>query len=254
MKIAAFVDDSGAVAGFYEKGHICLYDQVSGTWEIARRIMMDIDVEMSLAEIKAIFYSAMSQLEDCKVFIVREFKGLFHALLMEELGFHTWKSAGTMLEQLDNVVRQEREYVAELEKQAQTNAGKQAGRTSGHGGCGGGCSSSRPAATIAHGRESCGAGCDVPRPVLVGDIKEGRYSINLAEILQDNPALNSRQVLIPALEETAFKKLEILCDHTPRWFYNELNNLNLAAEPETRDVTGRWLKVVVLPKFCSPGQ
>lgn len=248
MKIAAFVDDSGAVAGFYEKGHVCLYEQVSGTWEIAKRIMMDINVEMSLAEIKEIFYSAMSQLEDCKVFIVSEFKGLFHALLMEELGFHTWKSAGTMFEQLDNVVRQEREYVAELEKQAQTDAGKQADRISGHGGCGGGCSPSRQVPAIARGSESCGSGCDVPRPVLVGDIKEGRYSINLAGILQDNPALNSRQVLIPALEERSFKKLEIICHHIPRWFYNELRNLKLAASPEVPDESGQWLKVVVSPK------
>ncbi|MFA7059901.1 MAG: Fe-only nitrogenase accessory protein AnfO [Pedobacter sp.] len=248
MKIAAFVNDSGAAAGFYEKGHVCLYDQVSGTWEIAKKITMEINVEMSLAEIKEIFYSAMSQLEDCKVFIVREFKGLFHALLMEELGFHTWKSAGTMLEQLDNVVGQETEYVAELEKQAQANAGKQLGRTAGNGSCGGDCSSSRQAATITRGSESCEAGCDVPRPVLISDIKEGCYSINLAEILQDNPALNSRQVLIPALEETSFKKLEIICDHTPRWFQNELNNLNLMAEPETLDASGHWLKIVVVPK------
>jgi len=237
MKIAAFVNDSGTTAGFYEKGHVCLYDQVAGTWEIAKKIALDINMEMNLTEIKETFFRAMSQLEDCKVFIVREFKGLFHALLMEELGFHTWKSAGTMLEQLDNVVRQETEYVAEREKQA--------GRTSGYGGCAGSCSSSRQIPTIARGSESCEAGGDVPRPVLIGDKTEGRYVINLAEILQDNPALNSRQVLIPALEGIRFKKLEILCDHIPRWFHNELRNLQLTAESEAPDETGKWLKVVV---------
>jgi len=245
MKIAAFVDDSGAAASFYEKGHICLYDRVSGTWEIVKKISLEITIEMSLAEIKETFFHATSQLEDCKVFIVREFKGLFHALLMEELGFHTWKSAGTMREQLDNVVRQETEYAAEREKQALANAGKPPVRVAGHGGCGGSCSSSRQTPAIARGSESCETGGDVPRPVLVSDRAEGRYVIHLAEILQDNPTLNSRQVLIPVLEERSFKKLEILCGHIPRWFHNELRNLQLTADPEAPDETGKWLKVVV---------
>jgi Fe-only nitrogenase accessory protein AnfO len=89
---------------------------------------------------------------------------------------------------------------------------------------------------------------DIPLPVLIGDITEGHYSINLAEILQDNPALNSRQVLIPALEEKTFKKLEIICDHIPRWFNNELRNLKLTAELEVPDESGKWLKIVVAPK------
>ena len=199
-------------------------------------------------ETKDQFFKAMSQFEDCKVFIVKKFKGLFHALLMEELGFHTWKSEGPIGEQLDNVVLLEKEYVAELEKQALANAGKPVVKASGHGGCGGGCSSSsRQSAPSRQDCEPCGVSYDIPLPVLVGDIQEGRYLINLAEIINDNPALNSRQVLIPALEDTSFKKLEIICDHIPRWFYNELRNLKLAAEPEVPDETGQWLKVVVSP-------
>lgn len=242
MKIAAYVDDSGAATGFYEKGQICLYDQVSGQWEITKKIPLQINQEMRLLDIKELFFHAMSQLEDCKVFIVREFKGLFHALLIEELGFHTWKSEGTMREQLDNVVRQETEYVAEREKQALANANKPKVRVASSGGCGGGCSPARLAA-MAGG--SCESACDVPLPVLIGDISEGRYSINLAEILEENPALNSRQILMPALEGTSFKKLVIICDHLPRWFNNELRNLKLTAESEVPDETGKWLKVVV---------
>jgi len=245
MKIAAFVDDSGAATGFYEKGQICLYDQVSGQWEITKKIPLQINQEMRLLDIKELFSHAMSQLEDCKVFIVREFKGLFHALLIEELGFHTWKSEGTMREQLDNVVRQETEYVAEREKQALANANKPKVRVASSGGCGGGCSPARLAA-MAGG--SCESACDVPLPVLIGDISEGRYSINLAEILEENPALNSRQILMPPLEERSFKKLEIICHHIPRWFYNELRNLKLTAGPEVPDDSGQWLKVVVSPK------
>ncbi len=248
MKIAAYVDDSGAATGFYEKGQICLYDQVSGQWEITQKIPLQINQEMRLLEIKELFFSAIFQLEGCKVFIVREFKGLFHALLIEELGFHTWKSEGTMREQLDNVVRQEAEYVVELEKQALANANKPKVRVASSGGCGGGCSPLRLAAMAGQAGGPCESACDVPLPVLIGDISEGRYSINLAEILDENPSLNSRQILMPALEETSFKMLEIICDHIPRWFNNELRNLKLMAEPEVPDESGKWLKVVVSPK------
>jgi Fe-only nitrogenase accessory protein AnfO len=245
MKIATFVNDNGDVAGFYEKGRLCRYEQVSGEWKITREVVLDINEEMGLLETKDIFFKAMSQLEDCKVFIVKKFKGLFHALLMEELGFHTWKSEGTMREQLDNVVQLEKEYVVELEKQALANVGKPSVRTSGHGGCGGGCSSSRR--TAGTGQDSGLCTADIPLPVPIGDREEGHYLIHLAEILQDNAALNSWQVLVPTLEGKAFKKLEIICDHIPKWFNNELRNLKLTAEPEVPDESGQWLKVVVSP-------
>jgi Fe-only nitrogenase accessory protein AnfO len=247
MKIATFVNDNGDVAGFYEKGRLCRYEQVSGEWKITREVALDINEEMGLLETKDLFFKAMSQLEDCKVFIVKKFKGLFHALLMEELGFHTWKSEGTMREQLDNVVQLEKEYVVELEKQALANAGKPPVRAGGHGGCGGGCSSPRQSAPARQNCEPCGISPDIPLPELVGDIQEGRYQINLAEIMRVNPALNSWQVLVPTLERKAFKKLEIICDHMPKWFNNELRNLKLTAEPEVPDESGLWLKIVVSP-------
>lgn len=246
MKIAAYVDADGAAAGFYEKGAVCLYRQVSGKWELSKKIPLEIDLERGLAETKETFFAAMAQLEDCRVFIVREFKGLFHALLMEELGFHTWKSEGSMLEQLDNVVRQETAYVAELEKQAAVEAGKLAAKGGG-GGCGGGCSSGGRGAQRGVEVEARAAAVDAPQALPVGASEEGRYSINLAQMLLDNPALNSRQILIPALEETSFKKLEVICDHVPRWFCNELRNLRLTAESPVPDESGRWLKITVSP-------
>jgi len=245
MKIATFINDNGDVAGFYEKGRLCRYEHVSGAWKITGEVALDIDAEMGLLETKELFFSAMSQFEDCKVFIVKKFKGLFHALLMEELGFHTWKSEGTVTEQLDNVVVLEKEYVAELEKQALENAGKPPVRSGGHGGCGGGCSSSRQTARTGQDSGPCTA--DIPLPVPLGDKEEGHYVVHLAEILQDNPALNSWQVLVPTLEKKAFKKLEIICDHIPKWFNNELRNLKLTAGPEAPDESGQWLKVVVSP-------
>ena len=251
MKIATFINDSGEVAGFYEKGRLCRYERVSGEWRITREVPLEIDGGMGLLETKELFFAAMSQLEDCRVFLVKKFKGLFHALLMEELGFHTWISEGSTSEQLDNVVLLEKEYAAELERQALADAGKPPVRASGHGGCGGGCSTARqPLAAGREGEPSPARG-DIPLPAPVGDPKQGHYLINLSDILRDNSALNSREVLIPALEEPSFQKLEIICDHIPRWFYNELRTSKLKAGPEVPDDSGR-LTVVVEPERSRP--
>jgi Fe-only nitrogenase accessory protein AnfO len=250
MKIATFINDSGEVAGFYEKGKLCRYERVSGEWQVTREVSLDIDAEMGLLETKELFFAAMTQLEDCRVFIVKKFKGLFHALLMEELGFHTWISEGSTREQLDNVVLLEKKYVAELEKQAVIDAARPHVKSSGHGGCGGGCSPARrPAASEAS--EPSAPRSDIPQPVPVGDPEHGHYLINLSDILRDNPVINSREVLIPALEDLPFQKLEIICDHIPRWFTNELRNLKLKAGPEIPDAAGR-LTVLVSPEGNRP--
>jgi Fe-only nitrogenase accessory protein AnfO len=250
MKIATFINDSGEVAGFYEKGKLCRYEMVSGQWQVTREVPLNIDGEMGLSETKELFFAAMTQLEDCRVFIVKKFKGLFHTLLMEELGFHTWISEGTTREQLDNVVLLEKEYLAELEKQAVLDAARPPVRSSGHGGCGGGCSPARrPVASEAS--EPSAPRSDIPQPVPVGDPQRGHYLVNLSDILRDNPALNSREVLIPALEGRSFRKLEIICDHIPRWFSNELRNLKLKAGPEVCDAAGR-VTVLVEPERSGP--
>jgi Fe-only nitrogenase accessory protein AnfO len=251
MKIATFINDSGEVAGFYEKGKLCRYEWICGKWQITGEVPLEIDAEMGLLQTKERFFAAMSQLKDCRVFIVKKFKGLFHALLMEELGFHTWISEGSTCEQLDNVVQLEKEYLAELEKKALADAAKPPVKSSGHGGCGGGCTPvRRPAATGGESETTAPRG-DIPRPVPIGDPKLGHYLISLSDILQSNCALNSREVLIPALEEGSFRKLEIICDHIPRWFYNELRNLKLKAGPEVPDASGR-VTVVVEPERSRP--
>jgi Fe-only nitrogenase accessory protein AnfO len=244
MKIATFINDSGEVAGFYEKGKLCRCEKVAGQWEITREVSLEINAEMGLLETKELFFAAMAQLEDCRVFIVKKFKGLFHALLMEELGFHTWISEGSTSEQLDNVVQLEREHVKELEKQALLDAARPPVKNSGQGGCGGGCSPGRRPVATGEVSEPSAPRSDIPPPVPVGDPQLGHYSINLSDILRDNPALNSREVLIPVLEGSFFQKLEIICDHIPRWFYNELRNLKLKAGPEVPDASGRLTMLV----------
>ncbi len=88
----------------------------------------------------------------------------------------------------------------------------------------------------------------LPAPVPIGTAGDGRFRINLAEALENDPSLNSKQILIPVLEKFAFQKLEIICDHLPRWFPQECERLKLLTESESPNTAGRGIRVVVLPK------
>jgi Fe-only nitrogenase accessory protein AnfO len=76
----------------------------------------------------------------------------------------------------------------------------------------------------------------VVTPVHVGDTSDAVYEINLASILENNRSLNSRDILVPFLQNTHFRKLTIKCSHTPKWFEQTIELLQLTREiTETGD-------------------
>ncbi|SKA15109.1 Fe-only nitrogenase accessory protein AnfO [Trichlorobacter thiogenes] len=241
MEIATYLNTKGAIAGCHEKGRICVYEQTEDSWTAIKEIALEMDLDLSLSEMKVRIKAAIAQLDDCEVFVVQEFRGLLHALLKEEFGFRTWKSEGTLLEQLEYVARHDREFVAA--QAALAAAGHSCSSSESHSNCGGGCSSRRPQ----RGAAPSAPAQPLPQPVPVGDSCDGYYQINLAEILKKDSSLNSKQVLVPFMSGVAFKKLEVLCDHPPRWFSNELGKLNLTVASELPDSTGAGLKVMVVP-------
>lgn len=243
MKIASYVNSHGAVAGFHEKGRICLYEQGTEGWLKTREVPLDMSQDLSLSEIKSGIKHAVAQLDDCKVFVVREFRGLLHAVLKEEYGFRTWKSEGSLLEQLDAVARHDQDFVAA--QTAQSAASHTCSAPGRHSGCGGGCSPGRsgmPRQAEEAGQP--GPGKPLPAPLPVGD---GCYRIDLAEILNNDASLNSKDVLVPFMSGAAFKQLEVLCDHPPRWFARELCKLDLTVASELPADSGKGVCVLVVP-------
>lgn len=65
--------------------------------------------------------------------------------------------------------------------------------------------------------------CLYPKPV--GDPAAGVYRVNLIELMSQGVPLVSREILIPFLETMPFARLEVICDHAPRWFAQELSSL-----------------------------
>ena len=215
MKIAAYVDDNGKLASPYDDGRITLYDNASGAWKPMQDVALAIRADMRLAEVKTAVRQAVAEMDGCTVFVSATTTGLVNAVLQEELGFHTWKSGGACLEQLDAVAAREAELAATPPPV--------------------------PLEPPFLGRKRCcGSGSErlSPRqppasPISLTRDAHGCSRVNLIEALENDASRNSRDVLWPILAEGAFSRLEILCAHVPRWFAGALEELGLAAQYRT---------------------
>jgi len=90
--------------------------------------------------------------------------------------------------------------------------------------------------------------------MLIGDPRQGEFWIDLKEALEHESGQTSRQILIPFLERGRFRKLEILCDHLPKWLTWELERLGMSAESEAIDVTGHGQRVTIYPRDTPEGR
>lgn len=71
-------------------------------------------------------------------------------------------------------------------------------------------------------------------PASVGD---DCYFIDLKTAIENNEKTTSKKILLPFLSKTKFKKLEIICEHVPKWFDKEFSSLNLSYDQvEDKDV------------------
>ncbi len=80
-------------------------------------------------------------------------------------------------------------------------------------------------------------------PLLEATGKSGWYRINLQAALAQPPRLTSKQLLHPILDQGTFERLEIRCDHVPKWFEHEFpaRQLNLRVD---RHADGSCMAIV----------
>ncbi|EKO39494.1 MAG: Fe-only nitrogenase accessory protein AnfO [Solidesulfovibrio magneticus str. Maddingley MBC34] len=216
MKIAAYVDDNECLASPYHDGRLTVYDNTSGAWKPIRDVGLRIRADMRLADVKTAVRQAVAEMDGCSVFVSATTTGLVNAVLQEELGFHTWKSGGACLEQLDVVAAKEAELAATPPAPVPLEA-TAFGRKR--------CCGSQPA--MLSPRRASAA------PISLARGADGSSRVNLIEALENDASGNSRDVLWPILTEGAFSQLEILCAHVPRWFAGALEELVLEAEYRT---------------------
>ncbi len=113
MNVAAFVNGSGELVDFYEKGDICLFGKVADRWVKRKTVPMSLNRETGIAQVRANLMGAVSQLEDCEVFLVPELRGIL-CVYLEEMGYRVWKSEGDLTDRLENVALRENEMLTEV--------------------------------------------------------------------------------------------------------------------------------------------
>ncbi len=88
-------------------------------------------------------------------------------------------------------------------------------------------------------RRQTGDPADIISPITG---KAGFYSVDLRKVMAHHEQCNSRDVLLPFFQKASFQRLEIVCDHVPKWFKIELPLLKLRADVEAQ---GSIMKVHV---------
>ncbi|QTF07221.1 Fe-only nitrogenase accessory protein AnfO [Brenneria izadpanahii] len=73
--------------------------------------------------------------------------------------------------------------------------------------------------------------------------RDGEYHIDLIAALAGDARLTSKQLLIPFLQSHTFTRLNVTCDHLPKWFEQKLPALNLAVDVE-KQRQGRLCAVI----------
>lgn len=220
MRIACYLDAQGRPASLYRSGRVHLFEEVDGRWRECGRFAFHLDHGMSLAAVKDALARLAAALDPgCRVLLSDEVRGLPYSLLQEQYGFRVWKSDGALEQQLAEVREHEDRARARRKYEIVLRA-------------------SQP----------------VPSPVRLADGRPGHYWIDLRAALEHHSNPTSRNILIPFLAAGQFVKLEVLCDHLPKWMAWELERMDLSAESEPVDATGAGLRVSIHSRKSPEGR
>ncbi|WP_373481642.1 Fe-only nitrogenase accessory AnfO family protein [Acetobacterium sp.] len=63
----------------------------------------------------------------------------------------------------------------------------------------------------------------------------GYYLFDLTQLQKKHPEISSKKALLPFLKETAFYTLEVICDHIPPWFEQQLPKMQLQYRIENKN-------------------
>ena len=187
MKIAVLTDKEGNTLSFYEPGIVKLFSNDNGTWSSIREFPFELNEEKWLAGIQQCIQMMLSRLDECRTLMVKFIKGVPLSILKES-GLSVWKVEGSPLDFFEHIREEEEKLRLEHQKSIKSS---------------------------------------LPEPLPVGDKKHGIYAIDLVHVQAKGAGFNSKDVLLPFLQSRVFQKLEVICEHLPKWFEKEFDSLKL---------------------------
>ena len=187
MKIAVLTDKEGNTLSFYEPGFVKLFSNEKGAWNCIEEFPFELNEEKGLAGIQHCIQMMLSRLDECRILMVKFIKGVPLSILKES-GLSVWKVEGSPLDFFEHIREEEEKLRLEHQKSIKSS---------------------------------------LPEPLPVGDKKHGIYAIDLVHVQAKGAGFNSKDVLLPFLQSRVFQKLEVICEHLPKWFEKEFDSLKL---------------------------
>lgn len=200
MKIAIFVDTNGNTLSFDSSGIVVIYENQNSDWQSIYKVPLYINEGMSLADVRESIYMIAPELVGCKAFVAKRRMGIFNAIFEEELHIRLFAIQGSPVPFLNDIRKTLNTEIIEAIKRIELSRQKK----------------------------------DSFDPISVGDSLKGCYQINLVKVQAKDASLNSKEILLPFLQNTSFRELEIICMHIPKWFDKELYVLGLCVSTEER--------------------
>ena len=208
MKIAEFTNTGNDAIPFYGSDSIRILSDSTGSWECIRQVAFEpfnSNQEIGLQEIHRRMQKLINDLDDCRIFVATQIRGIPFAILDSE-GFSIWKLEGDDVKLYDHIKQTIEQRQSDMKKSDEIGT----------------CTGS--SCTIVNG---CNGeiSVDIPQPVPTEN--DGEFTIDLIKIFENDSSLNSRVILIPFLLTGSFQKLEIICDHTPKWLSRDYEIFNV---------------------------
>lgn len=198
MKIAAFINNRGRCLPLYSQGVIRLYSDEGGSWQPILDFLFALPSEQGMEPVRETLMSLLTRLTKagCQDLIARSILG-FPRSIIDGMGFRMWSLDGTPEGHLARI------------------------RDCSPGLC------PEP--------DSMSAGADDRRLAdaveFIEMIGEGSYRINLSNA-RALSGKTSKQLLLPLLQARPFNELEVIADHLPKWFGNELERLGFSCQSQ----------------------
>lgn len=190
-EIAVYVNSFGEVVNFNEAGIIKVFSKDEDQWKIARELPFEFHSTEERSDISLDALNIAEALESCKIFVAREFSDLAHVVL-DSMGFSTWKMDGDPSNFLEYVSEKEEEEAEVIRLMDFSNSSDKKQNIS---------------------------------PVEIGN--NGHYILNLKELQEHNTGITSKQALKPFLNNENFNEIIVTCSHIPNWLEREIESLNL---------------------------
>lgn len=197
--IAVYMNSDGLTASLTDKGLVRVYGKEGEEWRVEKDLPFDLEHKSRSAEVRTIIMEMINQLGECKVFTAKEVSGQLYYVL-EAKGYEAFEAEGKPEEYLDSIwkeiqamKKEESENTETSEKTGQFTVRKDA----------------KPSTN----------------PEVID--QEGVYWINLIPALNTDCTLTSKKILIPFLRKMEFDCLNVICDHIPKWFDNEMSSMGL---------------------------